>query len=90
MPQVAGTPTRLACALLVGGALLGTNPAEAAPLATPPASAKDIKVAFTGLVKDSKGNPLPGVTVLIKGTKTGTTRVATGFFTSTFPRATKP
>ncbi|WP_426061804.1 SusC/RagA family TonB-linked outer membrane protein [Hymenobacter sp. B1770] len=84
LPLAAGTPTRLACALLVGGALLGTIPAEAT-LAPAPASAKDITVAFKGLVKDAKGNPLPGVTVLIKGTKTGTSSGNDGVFHFNLP-----
>ncbi|MBJ6110461.1 SusC/RagA family TonB-linked outer membrane protein [Hymenobacter sp. BT523] len=87
LPLPAGAPTRLACALLVGGALLGTDPAQAA-VAGPPAktkSSKGITVGFTGLVKDSKGNPLPGVTVLIKGTKTGTSSGPDGTFHFNLP-----
>lgn len=85
LPLAVGTPTRMACALLVGGALLGTPPAQAAARPTPPSSAKGITVAFTGLVKDSKGNPLPGVTVLIKGTKTGTSSGTDGIFRFNLP-----
>lgn len=35
----------------------------------------------TGVIKDSKNNPLPGVTVMVKGTKNGTTTDAEGKFT---------
>ena len=87
LPLAVGTPTRLACALLVGGALLTTAPAiaatdhAAARLATP----ASVKVNFTGLVKDAKGNPLPGVTIIIRGTKTGTTSAADGTFRLNLP-----
>ncbi|GAB3577585.1 SusC/RagA family TonB-linked outer membrane protein [Hymenobacter daeguensis] len=85
LPLSAVVPKRLACALLVGGTLLGAPPVHAA--ATPPVrtSPKGVKVGFTGLVKDSKGNPLPGVTVLIKGTKTGTSSGADGTFHFNLP-----
>jgi TonB-linked SusC/RagA family outer membrane protein len=86
LPLSAVAPKRLACALLVGGTLLGAVPALAA--ATPPptrTSPKSVKVGFTGLVKDAKGNPLPGVTVLIKGTKTGTSSGADGTFHFNLP-----
>ncbi|MBF9221188.1 SusC/RagA family TonB-linked outer membrane protein [Hymenobacter ruricola] len=88
LPLPAGAPTRLACALLVGGVLLGTDPAQAAAVAGPPVktkSGKGITVGFTGLVKDSKGNPLPGVTVLIKGTKSGTSSGPDGTFHFNLP-----
>jgi len=87
LPLAVGTPTRLACALLVGGALLTTASAVAATnhaaahLSTPAGT----KVNFTGLVKDGKGNPLPGVTVIIRGTKTGTTTSADGTFRINLP-----
>ncbi|RYY13702.1 MAG: hypothetical protein EOO36_15415, partial [Cytophagaceae bacterium] len=61
LPLAGATPTRLAAALLVGGTLLGAAAASAAPAAKPAAPA-GINVAFTGVVKDTKGNPLPGAT----------------------------
>ena len=54
LPLSAVLPKRLACALLVGGTLLGAAPAHATmspPFRTSP---KGVKVGFTGLVKDSK------------------------------------
>ena len=78
------TPTRLAAALLVGGSLLGAAPANAAGAASP-ALAADINVAFTGIVKDTKGNPLPGATIIIRGTKSGTTSAADGTFRFNLP-----
>lgn len=42
----------------------------------------------TGLVTDEKGNPLPGVTVLIKGTSLGTVTGVEGDFTITLPQGT--
>ncbi len=36
---------------------------------------------ITGVVKDENGNPLPGVSVIVKGTKTGTQTDAAGKFT---------
>jgi len=40
---------------------------------------------LTGTVSDDAGNPLPGVTVLLKGTKTGVQTNAGGNFTLTVP-----
>ncbi|SHM12423.1 iron complex outermembrane recepter protein [Chitinophaga jiangningensis] len=40
---------------------------------------------ISGVVHDAKGNPLPGVTILQKGTKTGTTTDASGKFTLSVP-----
>ncbi len=42
---------------------------------------------LTGTVKDTKGVALPGVTVLLKGTTTGTTTDASGNFTLQVPSA---
>lgn len=41
------------------------------------------KRKITGLVKDKQGTPLPGVTILIKGTQTGTATDVDGKFTIT-------
>lgn len=40
---------------------------------------------ISGVVHDAKGNPLPGVTILQKGTQTGTTTDASGKFTLSVP-----
>ncbi|MBV7531912.1 SusC/RagA family TonB-linked outer membrane protein [Chitinophaga sp. sic0106] len=50
-------------------------------------SAQD-KRNISGVVHDAKGNPLPGVTILEKGTKTGTTTDASGKFTLAVPGGT--
>jgi len=42
-------------------------------------------ITITGTITDSKGNPLEGVFVMIKGTKTGTTSGPDGTFTITLP-----
>jgi TonB-dependent starch-binding outer membrane protein SusC len=45
-------------------------------------------VVVTGKVTDKKGEPLPGVTVLLKGTTLGTTTAPDGSFTLQLPEAT--
>jgi TonB-linked SusC/RagA family outer membrane protein len=47
----------------------------------PPAPAATGQTAISGKVTDKKGEPLPGVSVKIKGTSTGTTTDAEGRFT---------
>jgi Ca-activated chloride channel homolog len=42
-------------------------------------------ITITGTITDSKGNPLEGVFVMVKGTKTGTTSGPDGTFTITLP-----
>ena len=43
------------------------------------------KVSITGDVKDADGNPLPGATVLLKGTSLGVATDATGKFKLEIP-----
>ena len=45
--------------------------------------------AITGKVTDDKGNPLPNASVLVKGTKTGTTTKPDGTFSITVPADAK-
>ncbi|HET9503014.1 MAG TPA: TonB-dependent receptor [Hymenobacter sp.] len=78
------THSRLAAALLASSALLGAQAAQAAPVAGGGKPA-NVLVAFKGRVVDAKGQPLPGVTVLIKGTKTGTSTDANGIFNFNLP-----
>jgi TonB-linked SusC/RagA family outer membrane protein len=40
---------------------------------------------ITGHITDDKGNPLPGVSILVKGTSTGTNTDSSGAFTLTVP-----
>ena len=76
---------------LVIPALLATAPlaiAHAGSLPLAPAAhrpADDIKI--TGQVNDEKGQGLPGVTVIVKGTTVGTTTDADGRFTLDAPAA---
>ncbi|MGI4870940.1 MAG: SusC/RagA family TonB-linked outer membrane protein [Janthinobacterium lividum] len=44
---------------------------------------------LTGTIKDDKGEALPGVTVLLKGTTTGTTTDVNGTYTLPIPEGTK-
>ena len=44
-------------------------------------------VTITGKVTDEKGEPLPGVTVVLKGTTNGTTSGVTGTYSLTLPAA---
>ncbi len=84
LPLAGATPTRLAAALLVGGTLLGVQPALAASAASL-TSPTGVLVAFQGKVMDTKGNPLPGATIIIRGTKTGTASDANGIFHFNLP-----
>lgn len=45
--------------------------------------------AISGRVTDDKGNPIPNASVLVKGTKTGTTTKADGTFSLTIPSDAK-
>ncbi|CAL1516441.1 TonB-dependent receptor [Chitinophaga sp. MM2321] len=47
----------------------------------PPAAAKDTVIPVSGVVTDSTGVPIPGVTVLVKDTRSGTQTDASGRFT---------
>lgn len=48
-----------------------------------------LKKEITGVVKDSKGQTIPGVTVAVKGTTTGTITDASGQFKLSVPRTAK-
>lgn len=52
-------------------------------------AAEQQKKEITGSVKDSQGLPLPGVTVAVKGTTTGTTTNASGQFKLSVPADAK-
>ncbi|KAA9339520.1 SusC/RagA family TonB-linked outer membrane protein [Hymenobacter busanensis] len=81
--------TRLAYVPLVGF-LISTGPVQAATAgawadAPHPAAPVSVNVNVTGTVKDAKGNAIPGVTVVLKGTTTGTTTDAEGVFRINLP-----
>ncbi len=48
------------------------------------------QVTVKGIVKDTKGTPLPGVTVLLKGTSLGVSTDIDGKFTLSFPEVKEP
>ncbi|RTQ51610.1 TonB-dependent receptor [Hymenobacter gummosus] len=83
----AGAP-RLAGALL-SGLLVSAGAATAATPGTPtppPASADaQINVNVTGTVRDAKGGVIPGASVVLKGTTTGTSTDAEGVFRINLP-----
>lgn len=82
-----GSAPRLAGALL-SGLLVGTSAAASAGTPTnPPASTTDaqINVNVTGTVRDAKGGPIPGASVVLKGTTTGTSTDAQGVFRINLP-----
>ncbi len=59
-------------------------------LAIPDAGAQVKGKPVSGLVVDSKGEPLTGVTILLKGTTTGTTTDASGNFTLSVGTSANP
>lgn len=71
------TPLSVGYEVVDSHILLHRKPAE-------PVQAPDIKSVIrklTGSVSDEKGDPLPGVNILVKGTQTGTSTNADGKFT---------
>ncbi|TGE24210.1 SusC/RagA family TonB-linked outer membrane protein [Hymenobacter aquaticus] len=73
---------------LLVGLLLGTGaPATAALPARPakPAAATPVFLNITGTVRDAKGEGIPGASVVLKGTTTGTTTDAQGVFRINLP-----
>lgn len=62
--------------------------ALALPSTTPPLISKELRkadVKVTGTVTDDNGEPLPGVSIIIKGTSKGTTTDANGNYSITVP-----
>ncbi|TVT40363.1 TonB-dependent receptor [Hymenobacter setariae] len=62
-----------------------TSRPEQAPSATAAATMAPQNVPVSGRVTDPKGEPLPGVTVLVKGTTTGTSTGPDGSFSLSVP-----
>ena len=54
-------------------------------LPAPPPSARDTVIQVSGTVTDSTGQPIPGVTVLVKDRKSGTQTDGNGKFTLSLP-----
>ena len=79
----------LICFLLTGAfANIGARPG-AAPIKTIKSTGGNLKIAadikITGHVIDEKGQPLPGASIRVKGTKAGTTTDIDGKYTITVP-----
>ena len=74
---------------LLVGLLVGASPAAAVGAATLPTHrpvvAKPFFLNITGTVRDAKGEGSPGVSVVLKGTTTGTTTDAQGVFRINLP-----
>ncbi|HEY1115128.1 MAG TPA: SusC/RagA family TonB-linked outer membrane protein [Chitinophagaceae bacterium] len=73
--------------LALGASMIITAPALAAPTTDSDPLRKEFfqNKPITGKVTDDKGEPLPGVTVQVKGLKTSTVTGADGEFTITVP-----
>lgn len=79
------TGLRLICfGLLLSGFIPGISYASSAAGLSAKA-VSNARVNITGTVKDSKGEPLPGVSVMIKGTKSGTSTDVNGVFRLNLP-----
>ncbi|WP_256012332.1 SusC/RagA family TonB-linked outer membrane protein [Desertivirga xinjiangensis] len=82
--------SRMACTPLLAALMLSAT-SYAANRETSLATVKNInikeaaRINVTGTVKDSKGEPLPGVSVKIKGTTTGTSTDVNGVFRLNLP-----
>jgi TonB-linked SusC/RagA family outer membrane protein len=87
LPPISTSTTQHAAYVLLAGFLLGTGTAYAAPssAASSPAAAPSAFINLTGTVRDAKGEGIPGVSVVIKGTTTGTATDAKGVFRLNVP-----
>ena len=86
-PNLIPGTVKLVCALLVGACTIDVCYAD--EIDSKRGALASLKIAplenITGTVKDTKGEPLPGVNVLIKGTKTGTVTDIKGTFRLNLP-----
>ncbi|UOQ51088.1 SusC/RagA family TonB-linked outer membrane protein [Hymenobacter cellulosivorans] len=88
LPLFPTRPTALcqgAAYTLLAGLLLGGAPTYAAAADSPATTARPVFMNITGTVRDAKGEPIPGVSVVIKGTTTGTATDAQGVFRINLP-----
>ena len=79
---------RSALPVPTGAATATTTLAPTGPETTLTAPVAPAAVTVKGQVSDQKGEPIPGVTVLVKGTTTGTTTDVGGTYTLSLPDAT--
>jgi len=78
---------KLVCALVLGGLTEDVCYAETRNRSLATASSKTAPLEnITGTVKDAKGEPIPGVNVLIKGTQTGSVTDIKGMFRLNLPK----
>ena len=83
-----GRRSRMACTPILAAMLLSatTYAGPAKPVELAHTTVKETaRVNVTGTVKDEKGQPLPGVSVKIKGTSTGTSTDVNGTFRINLP-----
>ncbi|WP_207535216.1 SusC/RagA family TonB-linked outer membrane protein [Desertivirga arenae] len=82
-----GRRSRLACTPLLAAMLLSATAyaGPAQPVERISTVKESARVNVTGTVKDDKGQPLPGVSVKIKGTTTGTSTDVNGTFRINLP-----
>lgn len=71
--------------ILVSSRTGSPRPLPAAPRSMAPAAAAPEQRTITGMVTDQDGNPLPGVTVLVKGTSVGTATDSDGRYRLDIP-----
>ncbi|MBO0947910.1 SusC/RagA family TonB-linked outer membrane protein [Fibrella forsythiae] len=84
--KVLASSLKLVCILVLGGLTEAACFAETGNrFLTAPAHGKAPLENITGTVVDAKGEPIPGVNVLIKGTKTGTISDVKGTFRLNLP-----
>lgn len=79
---------KVACAPLMAAMLLSATAYAATekPVDRASHTRETARENVTGVVKDAKGEPLPGVTVKIKGSKTGTSTDVNGVFRINLPK----
>ena len=75
--------TLILCLFCLGGAATASPGGAAAPQARQQSS----KLKVTGSIKDDKGDPLIGVTIVVKGTAKGTVSNSDGSYAIEVPYA---
>ncbi|CAG5073008.1 TonB-dependent receptor P3 [Dyadobacter sp. CECT 9623] len=73
-------PLNISYKIVGGQIMLQNQPAETTPAPVQPEEVKSTERKVSGKVSDSKGAPLPGVSIVVKGTQQGTSSDADGAF----------